>query len=712
MTDLMFGMETEYAINGIVPNGVVDREEILRRLMDLAREQLVHLPDLHSPGGLFLQNGSRFYTDCGLHPELCTPEVLHPHDAVRYIAAGHKTLAGLAASLEAASVSGTEIMCLRCNVDYSGSNTTWGCHESYLHRMPLAALQAQIVPHLATRLIFTGAGGFNPLSRGLEFTLSPRMAHFKQLVTGSSTSERGLWHEKSESLCAGYSRLHVLCGESLCSETANYLKIGATALIIAMAEAGLNPGGRVQLNDPLAAMHIVAADVTCKKPLSLEGGGCITAVELQRHYLEQAEAQLSSGLLPVWAAEVCTSWRAVLDQLEDAPASVAQNLDWGIKYALFADHARRLGISWEVLPFWNELIDKLVAALAPRAGTCLFLPLEIAISSKGRKVSEVAAFEPLLKANGLHWEDLKKLLASRQQFFEIDMRFGRLGPRGIFEALDQAGVLAHKIETPRTCEPITVERAQTQPPAAGRAHLRGKVIQRLAGFFNARCDWQCIVNYSERKTLDLSDPFATSESWQRMRRDDLPEVQMRRRFSEMFVGGEESAGSGEPGPLSRRQDAADRIVSGDFAGAEALLRGLLGEQFELPSTHCHMTRVLLLTNREAEAREHNGLAWALREQAESYVVCRILFFQCIFAILDAQEIHAPLGQIKSILQSSSAHLDWTIHPVLDHLRSQLGESNYRLLGALADALSSSAGLRRLNSFSCWRNAPLPGETAA
>ena len=27
-------------------------------------------------------------------------------------------------------------MCFRCNVDYSGSQSTWGCHESYFTASP------------------------------------------------------------------------------------------------------------------------------------------------------------------------------------------------------------------------------------------------------------------------------------------------------------------------------------------------------------------------------------------------------------------------------------------------------------------------------------------------------------------------------------------------------------------------------------------------
>src|ERR1039457_3589453 len=107
------------------------RKMFLRGLLNRAHKELVNLPGLHGASGFFLGNGSRFYADCGNHPELCTPECANPWDVVRYIQAGHRILAGLAAGLEKGSTPGTEIMCFRGNVDYSGTYSTWGCHESY-----------------------------------------------------------------------------------------------------------------------------------------------------------------------------------------------------------------------------------------------------------------------------------------------------------------------------------------------------------------------------------------------------------------------------------------------------------------------------------------------------------------------------------------------------------------------------------------------------
>jgi hypothetical protein len=693
MAELMFGVETEYAISGMGPHGAVDLGEILQSLMEAARGKLVHLPDMCSMGGVFLGNGSRFYVDCGGHPEIGTPECTNPWDAVRYIQAGHSVLAGVAAAVEGGGEPGMEVLCFRCNVDYSGSQATWGCHESYLHRKPIEELQSQIIPHLVTRLIYTGAGGFNPLSQGLEFTLSPRMAYVQRVVSGDSTGNRGIWHTRTEPLCSGYHRLHVLCGESLCSETATFLKIGVTALMVAMADAGLAPGKAVQLADPLAALQQVAGDVTCKRPVTMADGSSMTAIAIQRHYLEQAEGHVGDSFMSAWAAEVCRRWRAVLDQLEDAPGSVAQTLDWGIKFALYADHAAGAGVRWSDLPFWNEAIGQLATAFGARGGRTKETPLELAIAPKLRMPKEMAAIDPLLRSRGLRWEELRTLLGRRQKFFEIDMRFGQLGPKGIFQMLDVAGVLNHRVSGVDN-----IEQAAAEPPATGRAHLRGKVIQRLAAAGESQCDWQRIADFGGGQVLDLSNPFATQEVWLPLGDADVLHMHLSRRsvgFRRAERDGEEQS------PYSRRQAAFDRYLNRDYSGAEALLRRLLAEQFELPSTHTHLARVLVATDRFAEARLEIERAWATHEVGPGYVLPRILFFQILFAILDEADFGSLIEQMKAALHAGDAHSGWTIQPMLHHLRSQLGATNSRFLKALADALSDERGMPSLEQLPQW-----------
>jgi hypothetical protein len=154
-------------------------------------------------------------------------------------------------------------------------------------------------------------------------------------------------------------------------------------------------------------------------------------------------------------------------------------------------------------------------------------------------------------------------------------------------------------------------------------------------------------------------------------------------------------------PYERRQEAADRILTGDYAGAEALLRVLLEERFCLPSTNCHMARVLLMTNREAEAREQISCGWAIHRNAPTYVVGRMLFFRIIFALFDGADISDLVEQLKAILQQPGADLDWTIRPMLEHLRPRFSEVDFRFLEALAATLSNIRNLPLLEPLPQW-----------
>ena len=136
------------------------------------------------------------------------------------------------------------------------------------------------------------------------------------------------------------------------------------------------------------------------------------------------------------------------------------------------------------------------------------MPLERAIGPKRPMPKVVAALEPLLQSRGLEWEDLRTVLNNRQKFFEIDTRFGQLGPKGIFETLDLADALNHRVSGVDN-----IEQAMTEPPPSGRARIRGTGHSAPRRPGNAQCDWQSIVDRQQAQVLDLSDPFTSEESW-------------------------------------------------------------------------------------------------------------------------------------------------------------------------------------------------------
>ena len=505
----VLGVETEYAFTHFERNGEARLRALsLERMLHFARTQLPNLSDVAAPG-VYLGNGSRLYIDTGNHPEMSTPECSDPRELVRYIQAGERILAGLAREVQK-EVSGSRASVFRCNVDYC-SGQTWGCHESVLHHAPQPALAEEIIPHLISRLIYTGTGGFDNNSPGVQFMLSPRVSHLVKVTGDNSVRNRGIFHTKDEPLCKGnHHRLHLLCGESLCSELASFLKVGATALVVYLIEAGVCRGGEVSLQSPVTAMRLFAGDPSCTQTAVLKNGRKASALEIQRHYLNAAEGHVSRSFMPPWAGEVCAAWRQMLDRLEEGAEAVSTQLDWGIKYWLSREHARKRGFEWDRVGYWSRLVESSGAGQDPREAELEALARERQLFGEGRTdIFLQPKLPPGLESKGASDEEGRSFLALRAELFEIDTRFGELGSGGIFSAMNRAGVLDHSLPGLGS-----IDDAVECPPARGRAHERGEAIRSLCrspGRYAA--DWQSIVDRQDNRILNLSDPFGRNATW-------------------------------------------------------------------------------------------------------------------------------------------------------------------------------------------------------
>ena len=168
MTERMFGVETEFAFALFGEGGQrLSQEVAVRQLMEFAARRLPHLPSRNG-AGLWMSNGSRLSIDC-LKPEIATPECTHPSDACRYVKAGQRTLAGLAQQMVGQYPEVRDSLVSTVNVSYGSAATTWAGHESYGHRTDPDSLPSQLMSHLVTRQIYSGAGGFDNRAPGLVF---------------------------------------------------------------------------------------------------------------------------------------------------------------------------------------------------------------------------------------------------------------------------------------------------------------------------------------------------------------------------------------------------------------------------------------------------------------------------------------------------------------------------------------------------------------
>ena len=389
--------------------------------------------------------------------------------------------------------------------------TTWACHESYLVRHPPRHFVSDLVPHLVSRIVYAGAGGLNPLGGGFDFTLSPRAWFLGRPSTDSSTHNRGIIHLKDETLSrAGHHRLHLLCGESLCSEIAAWLKLGTTALVVALIDAGVSPGPKARPREPVAALRKFAADPACRARVPMEAGEPASAVEIQRRLLRIVEAHADASYLPGWAPEVCSQWGAMLDRIEAGPESIARTLDWAIKRRLLLRHAEKSGFP----PATLDRLSRSIASLNRAMGVA-------------NPAAEAGAHEPeadpedrweqeeLLVGHGPEWEQMRAFHKLRRELGESETRFGELSGRGIFRSLDQAGELDHR--APGVGD---IAGACDRPPPHGRARLRGEVIRAHAGARGYRCEWQAVWDVEGKRMLDLGDPFASAAEWKQCEQAD------------------------------------------------------------------------------------------------------------------------------------------------------------------------------------------------
>ena len=156
------------------------------------------------------------------------------------------------------------------------------------------------------------------------------------------------------------------------------------------------------------------------------------------------------------------------------------------------------------------------------------------------------------------------------------------------------------------------------------------------------------------------------------------------------------------GLLSVRQLALELFLKGDYGRVETLLRRLLDKRFEIPGNHCHLARVLILMGREHEARDEVEKAWEYRADGPPYVIPRILFFRLLFTLLDTGALEQHLARLKFSIQRDNVFSEWTIQPVIDHLKQRLSKQHFDLLHALAAVLADQSKLGGLDSFEEWR----------
>ena len=310
-----------------------------------------------------LTNGARYYVDHA-HPEYSTPECSTVREIVVYDKAGELILARSVAAAGRLLPPGQQLVVLKNNSD--GKGNSYGTHENYLmdRAAPFGRVVTHVMPHFVSRQIYTGSGkvGCEATSgtgagAGTSFQLTQRADFFEEEVGLETTLKRPIVNTRDEPHCNAqkYRRLHVIAGDANLSETATFLKVGTTALVLSMVEDDwyARAGARdLPLQTPVAAMRRVSYDLGLREPLALADGRSMTALEMQweqldlaRKYAEDVGTGSVGGAEA--GAEILAVWEEVLTGLESDPMSLADRLDWVAKYRVVDGYRQRHGLAWD-----------------------------------------------------------------------------------------------------------------------------------------------------------------------------------------------------------------------------------------------------------------------------------------------------------------------------------------------------------------------------
>ena len=279
-----------------------------------------------------LTNGARYYVDHA-HPESPRPSAPTPARSCVYDRAAELILQRVDGGGRARCCpTGQEIVVYKNNSD--GKGNCYGCHENYLmdRAVPFGRIVTHVMPHFVTRQIFTGAGKVG--TRGARACRAPtcrsssrqRADFFEEEVGLETTLKRPIVNTRDEPHADAqkYRRLHVIVGDANLSEVATFLKVGTTAIVLAMIEDDVFAARLRARHARCRRCARCRYDLTLRRPLELADGPTVTALEMQWELLRPGP-QVRRGARPrvrsarTVGAEVLRRWEAGARRPRDRP---------------------------------------------------------------------------------------------------------------------------------------------------------------------------------------------------------------------------------------------------------------------------------------------------------------------------------------------------------------------------------------------------------
>jgi Pup amidohydrolase len=241
------------------------------------------------------------------------------------------------------------ILITKNNTD--GKGAAYGMHENYIldRAVPFGEVVRQLIPFFVTRQIMLGAGrvGNEFDLDDVPYQISQRADFFEVEVGLETTLKRPIINTRDEPHAdpERFRRLHVINGDATMCEVATFLKLGTTALLLAMIEDGAAPDPP-ELARPVQAFHDVSHDLVGDALVQLRDGRKVTALDIQWRYYEAVKRYGADIDLPAVYRTVLRRWEEVLQIAEDEPRKLAGKVDWATKLELLEQYQDRHGLDW------------------------------------------------------------------------------------------------------------------------------------------------------------------------------------------------------------------------------------------------------------------------------------------------------------------------------------------------------------------------------
>ena len=310
-------------------------------------------------------------------------------------------------------------------------------HSALYNRFHFRPFREKLTGFLVTRTVYCGAGTVS-FDGGPLFRLAQRPPFVRTLARIFPFGEERPMYELRDLFFRPWSglgsrrRLHLLIGDANLCEWAQALRVGATALVLEAIECGVDSSWPV-LRDPFGALDALNVDPDLRVELELENGERMTALEIQRRYLDLARAAVASddGPVPAWKTRILRMWGETLEGLEQEPDRLADRIDWIAKRRLLLEEVPDASD--------REALLRRAADVVREGG---------AESAADRRLRNLAF-----------------------RLWRIDLRYHELGPRGGYRRLERQGSVV------RLTDPDRVARARLDPPEDTRAWARGQAIK-------------------------------------------------------------------------------------------------------------------------------------------------------------------------------------------------------------------------------------------